>query len=151
MTPRTRMPDSPRRRSASRRPRRAIEAALGVFADDVDLNECVDRTALSHADLVHARRPDGRCPASEGGRNLATAFALFRCRCPMRCHRTGAEVASHLRQRLLNPILTDVAKSGVPSRLNRISAVGLGHRDDRNRLAMTASPRCRLDLFAYVP
>jgi hypothetical protein len=56
-----------------------------------------------------------------------------------------------LRQCLLNPILTDVAKSGVPSRLNCVSAVGLGNRDDRDGLAMTTSPRCQVDFFAHVP
>jgi hypothetical protein len=56
-----------------------------------------------------------------------------------------------LRQCLLNPILADIAKACLPSRLNGVGAMGLGHRDDRNGLAMTTPPRCQVDFFAHFP
>jgi hypothetical protein len=55
------------------------------------------------------------------------------------------------RQCLLDSILTDVAQASVPSRLNGIGAVGLGHCNDRNRLAVPTTPRRQVDFSAHVP
>jgi hypothetical protein len=55
-----------------------------------------------------------------------------------------------LRDCFLNPILTDVAKSGIPSRLNCISAVGLGNRNDRDLLTVPAALDCRCDSRPHI-
>ena len=130
ITPRTRSPCSAAQRSASRAHVVAVEPALRLFADDVHLHQRVDRPARRHADARRPRRRAARCRANGGDRTERGAFTLFRCRCPMRCHRTGTVDGVHFRKRLLHPVFSDVAAARVPCGLHRVGAVRLRHRDD---------------------
>src|SRR6185503_12126240 len=59
----------------------------------------------------------------------------------------------HLVERFLNAVFTDVPKARVPSGLQRIRSMGLGHRDDRDRFAspVSAAPSRRVDPLPNLP
>src|SRR5205085_6913736 len=63
-------------------------------------------------------------------------------------HRGGHRL--HLRKRLLNPVLADVAQPSVPCRLNGVRAVGLRYGDDRHLLTVSAAAYRRVDLFSHI-
>ena len=92
--PRTRNPREPAQPFGLCRPRGRREPALRLLAHHVHLHQHVERpprVACPCASIASASAGlSSECRRS----NRGSAFTLFRCRCPMRCHRTGTETAS---------------------------------------------------------
>ena len=55
------------------------------------------------------------------------------------------------RKGFLNPVLSHIAQARVPRRLNRVRTVRLGDGNDRNALAVPASPSGTFDCLTNVP
>src|SRR4051812_9077393 len=62
----------------------------------------------------------------------------------------GSRQKVHFRQRLLYAVLSDIGEAGLPGRLHRVGAVGLGDRHDLDRLAVSASRHRQADLLTYL-
>src|SRR5687768_14357830 len=63
----------------------------------------------------------------------------------------GLRDGAHLVERLLDPVFTNVPEAHTPRGLQRIGPVSLGHRHDRDRLAVTAAPNRCIDPLPHLP
>ena len=147
ITPRTSIPDSPRRplgflhahrRVDSRpsfppRPRSPAPAPppAGRALPDARASASASRRAVHRVDQV---------------RTASICLTLFRCRCPMRCQRTGARrhvgIFGSASCTLFSPTSRSPASHAACTALG---PVRLGHRDDRDRLTVPAARHRRVD------
>ena len=102
-----------------------------------------------HADLVRGiREPalSSECRRSNRGR----AFTLFRCRCPMRCHRTGTVTASIFGSASCTRFSPTSPRPASHAACHRVGSVRLGYRHDLHRLAVTGPSHRGVDSVTHL-
>ena len=131
---------APRRRSPAAPPRGA--PCLVGFAGQIDLDEQFERAACRRGRLVDLRQRGRHRRPSESRRTAPPPFAaLFDCRWPMRCQRSGrSAVCVHLLQRFLDFVLAEVDLPGVGGGADVVGGEGLGDGDEADGGGVAPGP-----------
>ena len=130
---------APRRRSAAARPRGA-PCLVGSPARSTCMSSSSRRPAATGG-LVELAAA-ARAPSIEWTTSNAAAFlALFDCRWPMRCQRSGrSAVCVHLRERLLDFVFAEIDLAGVGGGANVIGGERFGDGDEADGGGIAPGP-----------